>query len=107
MPEIIIKNLENKSIAFNLPNQISLLHLLLTGMDLMHSCGGKGRCTTCKLDILSVEATLPPDTPNERNYKKMGALGANQRLACQIVPEVNLEVVVPKSTQLPHLKYDF
>mgnify|MGYP003676017501 CR=1 FL=1 len=55
-------------------------------------CGGRGRCSTCRVWIGSGLDTLPP--PSELEAKVLKRVGApdNVRLACQTVPTVDLEV---------------
>ncbi|TAF34444.1 MAG: (2Fe-2S)-binding protein [Cytophagales bacterium] len=107
MPEINIKNLDNKRIEFTLPCETALLKLITAHVDLLHSCGGKGRCTTCKLKVWSGSENISEETHSEQNFKRLGALKADERLACQCVPLGSLEVSVPKSSQMPHLSYNF
>ena len=49
-------------------------------------CGGKGRCTTCRVVVEEGLENLPP--PSEAELKSLRAAGAsaNMRLACQIRP---------------------
>jgi adenylate cyclase len=55
-------------------------------------CGGKGRCTTCRVRILDDGGTLPP--PNAHETKAIERLGLDSdiRLACQIRPKTNISV---------------
>ncbi|MEO0939085.1 MAG: adenylate/guanylate cyclase domain-containing protein [Pseudomonadota bacterium] len=55
-------------------------------------CGGKGRCTTCRVRIHAGAHTLPePDTAEARSLKAVGA-APGQRLACQLRPEAPITV---------------
>lgn len=49
-------------------------------------CGGRGRCTTCRVVIDAGGVNLPPPSPAEA--QSLGAVGAgsNTRLACQVRP---------------------
>ena len=58
----------------------------------MSVCGGRARCTTCRVKIVSASADLPE--PNEREATALRRIGApsNVRLACQLRPEVDITV---------------
>ncbi|HSM41540.1 MAG TPA: adenylate/guanylate cyclase domain-containing protein [Afifellaceae bacterium] len=55
-------------------------------------CGGRARCSTCRVRIIQSEEALPAPGPAER--KTLERIGAppDVRLACQIRPTVNLSV---------------
>ncbi|WP_339698230.1 2Fe-2S iron-sulfur cluster-binding protein [Algoriphagus aquimarinus] len=58
MPQIVIENLFNLRI-----NSISIHRKVIeiiheNGIDWMHACGKKGRCTTCKIILKSGEENL-------------------------------------------------
>ena len=56
-------------------------------------CGGKARCSTCRVRILAGEASLnPPAEAEKRLLRRIGA-DPNVRLACQIRPTQSLTVV--------------
>ena len=104
MARIVIKNLGksfetadfSKSILFLLQNE---------GIDWMHACGGKGRCTTCKVIVLEGENNLRPSTSAELRYQKQGLLHAGERLACQVKICGDVTLKVPDEGKLPHLIY--
>ena len=52
------------------------------GIDILHRCGGNGRCTTCKVVFVSGE----PESMNETEKEKLEANGdmGDYRLSCQI-----------------------
>ncbi len=104
MPEITIANLKNKTIRSQKKGE-RLLDIVLAETDWMHACGGKGRCTTCKAKILSGLATLPPRNAHEERFFKMNKLRDDERLVCQLEPDTDLVIEVPRETQLPHLNY--
>ena len=105
MPKIIIANLQSKTIQSDEKRE-SLLNILLKETDWMHACGGKGRCTTCKIRVLEGHEHFTPLTPSEKQYFKLNKLQQNDRLACQVVVKGDVVLEVPKETQLPHLMYD-
>tara|TARA_R110002126_G_scaffold58327_2_gene154019 strand:- start:597 stop:2261 length:1665 start_codon:yes stop_codon:yes gene_type:complete len=62
------------------------------GVDHTSLCGGKGRCTTCRVMIEAGADDLPP--PSEAEARSLKAVGAapGARLACQIRPEQPMTV---------------
>lgn len=56
-------------------------------------CGGRGRCSTCRVEITAGGETLPaPAGDEQRLLRRIGAL-PSVRLACQIRPERDIAVV--------------
>lgn len=105
MAHIIIKNLSNKKLDLSACSA-SLLHCLLgEGLDWMHSCGGKGRCTSCRVAVLEGMDNLTPLSVAEMNYRQRGLLLADERLTCQIRVKADVLVKVPDDCKLPHLLY--
>jgi adenylate cyclase len=64
----------------------------LAGIPHAHVCGGRGRCSTCRVrvraDIGSIDA---PGETEHRVLRRIGAM-ANVRLACQLRPKGAVEV---------------
>ncbi len=55
-------------------------------------CGGRGRCSTCRIRVAGDPALLPPPSPlEERVLQRVGA-PPNVRLACQLHPARDLDV---------------
>ena len=55
-------------------------------------CGGRGRCSTCRIRVAGDPALLPPPSPlEERVLQRVGA-PPNVRLACQLHPARDLHV---------------
>ena len=56
-------------------------------------CGGKGRCSTCRVRLISHDGDLTP--PDETEKKVLQRVSATEdiRLACQLYPQVNLKVL--------------
>lgn len=105
MVKIVIENLAGKVVDVNDPSKSALAHFQENRIDWMQSCGGKGRCTTCKFIVLDGMANLSPLTPAEDRYRRQFALGSNERLSCQVRVTGTIRVEVPKEFQLPHLTY--
>lgn len=55
-------------------------------------CGGRARCTTCRVQVSSGRETLPP--PNDLEKKALARIGASNglRLACQVRPVADLAI---------------
>lgn len=107
MTKIVIENLRRKVVNIH-PQSRSILDALQSErIDWMHACGGKGRCTTCKLIIIDGHGQLSERTAAETRYYQEGKLLNNERLACQVMALGDLVVQVPEEGKLPHLKYDF
>lgn len=55
-------------------------------------CGGRGRCTTCRVRLVDVDQTLPePDELESRALQRVRA-GPNVRLACQLRPQRDITI---------------
>ena len=55
-------------------------------------CGGRGRCSTCRVRVMSDLEALPPRNGIERVVAERLSLQDNVRLACQLRPSSSLEV---------------
>lgn len=104
MATITIRNLFDKTIEA-LPQKSLLKHFQDIRLDWMHACGGKGRCTTCKVIVLSGAENLSQLTPAEIRYKNLNALAEGERLSCQVRPLGDVMVRVPDEYKLPHMVY--
>ena len=101
----MIANLFQKTIDTTDYGKPLLKHFHDNGLDWMHACGGKGRCTTCKVIVKAGLENFDPPTPAEKRWEKEGALRAGERLACQARITGNVLISVPKEYQLPHVRY--
>ena len=104
MVNITIDNLQSKRIISKDKSE-KLLDILLAEIDWMHACGGKGRCTTCKMTILEGMENLTERTEVEEKYLKLNKLQENERLSCQVSAIGDIKIFVKKENQLPHLIY--
>ncbi len=73
--------------------------------DIPHAavCGGRARCSTCRVRVLDGGETLaPPEETEQRVLERVGA-AENVRLACQLVPASDLTVapLLPARRVLP------
>ncbi len=105
--KITIKNLNNLTVVSNDNDKTVLSILHENYVDWMHACGGKGRCTTCKMKVISGMENLSEITDGENRFAVMGKLNLDEeRLACQVkIFDREVEVSVPEESKLPHLKY--
>lgn len=105
MVKIIIENLGQKALDVDSSGQSALGHFQTHFVDWMHACGGKGRCTTCRMIVRKGGEGLGPLTAAEEKYRKAGLLLENERLACQVKVSADLVVRVPDDSKLPHVVY--
>src|SRR5262249_25513972 len=58
-------------------------------------CGGRGRCSTCRIRILGDRRALPPPSPTEHAVLERAGFVPDQavRLACQLRPQADLTFV--------------
>jgi ferredoxin, 2Fe-2S len=106
MVRIRIQNLGNRFIETETTERkvIELIHE--NGIDWMHACGKKGRCTTCKMHILAGQEHLSPETPQELQFRVLKRLLPDERLACQThLLQGELTIRIPESSKFPHLTY--
>jgi len=105
MPKITITSLKKE--IFCSDDSQSVLEVFQENLiDWMHSCGGKGCCTTCAMIILSGSENLNEPTKHELYYKGISLLDINERLACQSkVMGGDVMVKIPIAGRLSHLRY--
>ena len=60
-------------------------------------CGGRARCSTCRVRVIEGHEALPPPSETEIKVLQRVAAPANVRLACQLRPTANLTI----STLMP------
>ena len=106
MVKIVIENLGGKEVVSNDRPLSALAIILGNSIDWMHACGGKGRCTTCKMIVMKGSQNLGEMTPSELAYLRQGALSKQERLACQSLVHGDIVIRVPEEGKLPHLMYD-
>ena len=105
MVKIIIENLAQKEVLASEANKTALYQLQTNYIDWMHECGGKGRCTSCKMIVLKGMENLSSLTPAEKKYGQEGLLKSDERLACQVRVLGDITVRVPDESKLGHMKY--
>ena len=56
-------------------------------------CGGRGRCSTCRVRVSGKPTALPPPADSETTVLRRVGAAPNVRLACQLRPRGDIEVV--------------
>lgn len=64
-------------------------------IDLNHSCGGMGSCTTCRVFVEEAPAGCPPRTELEQELAEERSYGDDERLACQLEPTSGMVIRIP------------
>lgn len=76
------------------PPRISVLEASRSaGIPHTSICGGRGRCSTCRVRITHGSERLPPASPAERRVLTRIGAPADVRLACQLRPGHDLGIV--------------
>lgn len=65
----------------------------LAGIPHASVCGGRGRCSTCRVRIAAGQEALPPPSGDERRVLERVGAPPNVRLACQVRPAADVAVV--------------
>jgi ferredoxin, 2Fe-2S len=105
MPYFIVENLKKQ---FEVNNQETiLLNLQHIHQDWMQACGGKGRCVTCRIEVLEGMENLSDRTAAEEKFLLAGKLLSNERLLCQTtLLKEKMVGKVSEICKLPHLYYN-
>ena len=88
------------------PRGFSVLEAsLLAGIPHAALCGGRARCSLCRVRVLCTAELPPPEEPERRVLARLRADPARVRLACQFRPTHDLAVLplVPPDAQLAFL----
>jgi adenylate cyclase len=84
------------------PRNFSVLEASrLAGIPHASVCGGRGRCSTCRIRVSQGLSSLPPPSPGELKVLQRIGAAPNVRLACQLRPSTNLSVtpLLPATAQ--------
>ncbi len=94
-----IRKRKSLQIRYENGTQITIEHGLtlleisqLNGIPHTSLCGGKGRCTTCRIEVTKGLENLPPPSSAEARTLKAIKARDNVRLACQIRPTASLSI---------------
>jgi ferredoxin, 2Fe-2S len=104
MAEITIKNLRNLKVKVNNNSASILKNAQENYIDWMHACGGKGKCTTCRAEILEGMEFL--SEKNECELRMAPRMSTKERLACQAIAHGDIVLRIPKNCQFPHMTYE-
>jgi uncharacterized 2Fe-2S/4Fe-4S cluster protein (DUF4445 family) len=74
------------------PGAVLLRAAHAAGVDVTATCGGRGRCTSCRVKVL--EGTAPPGTINDQLQLGEDLVREGYRLACQLAPTEPLAVQI-------------
>jgi adenylate cyclase len=72
----------------------------MLGMPHTSICGGKGRCSTCRIRVLAEPNALPPPAADEQRVLQRIRAPPNVRLACQLRPRGPVNVLPLVSSPL-------
>jgi ferredoxin, 2Fe-2S len=103
--KITIENLGRKQLEVTDTSKTALQHFQDNFVDWMHACGAKGRCTTCKFIVTIGETHLSVPSAAEAKYRREGLLNKNERLACQVMVQGDIHIMVPEEGKMPHIMY--
>lgn len=67
-------------------------------------CGGRGRCSTCRVRVIAGHESLPPAASAEARLLERVGAGRQVRLACQLRPVAHVAVVplIPPTVEPEH-----
>ena len=65
---------------------------LRSGLPFAHACGGRAKCSTCRIWVLDGLEACPRRTPDEASMADRLGLADEVRLACQLRPEGELRI---------------
>lgn len=103
--KVVIINLNSQEIPIDFPESSILFNISQAGLDWLHACGQKGKCTTCAFQIIEGEQYLSQPTDSELKFMEHGRLKEGFRLACQTKTNGNIMIRVPERLKLPHISY--
>lgn len=92
--------------AISVPRGFTVLEASrMAGKPHYSACGGKGRCSTCRVQVIEGEETLPAAEPLEQRTLTRINAGPGVRLACQLRPKANI-MLVPLLVAMPETDVD-
>ena len=88
------------------PGPTLLEYSLLSNVPHAGVCGGRGRCSTCRVRILEADSELAPPDENEARVLKRIRAAQDVRLACQIRPTGKISVMrlLPSDAGFEHAR---
>jgi adenylate cyclase len=84
-----------------IPGVLVLEASRMAGIPHASVCGGRGRCSTCRIKVEGPESSIPPPAPEEVKVLQRVGAAPNVRLACQLRPQGDLRVtpLLPATAQ--------
>ena len=70
---------------------------LKNGLEIPHSCGAMGSCTTCRVIVVKSPSPLPARNELEQDIADMRGFAPEERLSCQLPPIDGLVLRVPET----------
>lgn len=64
----------------------------MNGVPLASVCGGRARCSTCRVKVIEGGGDLPDPTPAETTVLNRIGVAKDVRLACQVRPSADLQI---------------
>jgi adenylate cyclase len=90
--------------AFSIVHGVSVLEASrMAGIPHASVCGGRGRCSTCRIKVEGPRDAVPPPSSEETKVLHRVGAGPDVRLACQLRPLGDLRVtpLLPATAQAP------
>lgn len=72
---------------------------LKNGIEIQHSCGAMGSCTTCRVIVIESPLPLPERNELEQDIADMRSFSAEERLSCQLPPVDGLVLRIPETLE--------
>ena len=100
--QLVLSNMKDKvSITYNraetrtAPEGLTLLEISrLSRIPHASVCGGRARCSTCRVQVVNgLEHLAPPGADETRALQKAGIKSPDIRLACQVRPRGDLSII--------------
>jgi len=74
--------------------QSLLSSILEAGLEIVHECGGNGRCGTCSVIVLEGAETLTPPNFPEQEVLRLRRKAEDARLSCRLCPSAPITVQI-------------
>lgn len=85
-------------VSYPIERAESVLEVALRNkIDIGHSCGGMGSCTTCRVFVEAHHNPLPPRNELEQEMADGRGFAENERLCCQLPPEDGMVLRIPET----------
>jgi len=80
-------------LTIDAPEGMTVLEASLQhGLDHRAACGGVGRCTTCRVEIIEGAQNCPPMSDGDREVLALADFGPNIRLGCSLRPTGDIKI---------------